>query len=81
LLIRRIQATYHIPEERKVTVKSLADKSKSWPEEIGSVELVGGGKLRFMRDETGIHVTLPEKLPTQTALAMKIQERAFTLMK
>ena len=62
-----------IPADGKVTVKSLANNSANWPGKIGSVRLVGGGKLKFIRDETGLHVTLPEKLPSQTAFTLKIQ--------
>jgi hypothetical protein len=33
---------------------------------------VGGGKLKFTRDETGLHVSLPEKFDGKTAFALKI---------
>jgi len=65
-----------IPKDGRVTVKSLASGSANWPGGIGSVRLIGGGwwsKLKFTRDETGLHVTLPEKLPSQIAFALKIQ--------
>ena len=46
----------------------------NWPGKIGSVRLVGSwGKLKFTRDETGLHVTLPEKFDGKTAFALKIQ--------
>ncbi len=63
-----------IPKDGKVTVKSLADNSSHWPGKIGSVRLVGSwGKLKFTRDESGLHVSLPEKFDGKTAFALKIQ--------
>jgi alpha-L-fucosidase len=62
-----------IPKEGKVTVKSLASGSQQWPGKIGSVRLVGGGKLKFTRDETGLQVSLPEKFDRKIALALKVR--------
>jgi alpha-L-fucosidase len=62
-----------IPKDGKVTVKSLAEKSVNWPGKIGSVRLVGGGKLKFTRDDAGLHVTLPEKFAGNIAFALKIR--------
>lgn len=62
-----------IPKDGKVTVKSLAAGSDKWPGKIGSVRLVGGGKLKFTRDADGLHVSLPEKFDGKTALALKIR--------
>ena len=66
-----------IPKDRQVTIKSLASNSANWPGKIGTVRLVGGSwwnsRLKFTRDENGLHVTLPEKLPSQIACALKIQ--------
>jgi alpha-L-fucosidase len=62
-----------IPKDGKVTVKSLAAGSEKYPGKIGSVRLVGGGKLKFTRDASGLHVTLPEKFSGKTALALKIR--------
>ena len=57
-----------------VTVKSLASNSPNWPGKISSVRMLGvWGKLKFSRDENGLHVTLPQKLPSQIAFALKIQ--------
>jgi len=61
------------PTNGQVTVKSLASNSPQWAGKVGSVRLVGGGKLKFTRDENGLHVTLPGKLPSQIAFALKIQ--------
>ena len=62
-----------IPKDGKVTVKSLAAGSDKYPGKIGSVRLVGGGKLKFTRDANGLHVSLPEKFDGKTALALKIK--------
>jgi len=66
-----------IPKDGRVTVKSLASGSANWPGKIGSVQLVGGSwwssRLKFTRDENGLHVSLPGKLPSQIACALKIQ--------
>ena len=62
-----------LPKDRQVTIQSLASPSLLWAERVGSVRLVGGGKLKFTRDEQGLHITLPEKLPSPTALALRIQ--------
>jgi hypothetical protein len=35
--------------------------------------LVGSGKLKFTRDENGLHVSLPEKFEGKTALALKVR--------
>jgi Alpha-L-fucosidase C-terminal domain/Alpha-L-fucosidase len=62
-----------IPKDGKVTVKSLAAGPEQWPGKIGSVRLVGGGKLKFTRDENGLHISLPEKFDGKTALALKVR--------
>ena len=56
-----------------MTIKSLAAGSDKWPGKIGSVRLVGGGKLKFTRDADGLHVSLPEKYDGKIALALKIK--------
>jgi len=62
-----------IPTDGTVTVKLLADDSPHWPGKIRSVRLAGGGKLKFVRDATGLHVTLPEKFAGKIAFALKIK--------
>ncbi|MEO7932628.1 MAG: alpha-L-fucosidase [Chthoniobacterales bacterium] len=62
-----------LPADGKFTVKSLASDSPQWPGKIGSVQLVGGGKLKFTRDAAGLHVSLPEKFDGKTAFALKVQ--------
>ena len=60
------------------TAQSPSNRSPAippnWPGKIGSVHMLGRwGKLKFTRDESGLHVTLPEKQPGQIAFALKIQ--------
>jgi alpha-L-fucosidase len=62
-----------IPTDGKVTVKSLANGAAGWSGPIGSVSLVGGGSLEFKRDDSGLHVKLPENFAGKTALSLKIQ--------
>ena len=65
-----------IPADGNVVIKSLAGGSANWPGGISSVRLIGSGwgsRLKFTRDENGLHVTLPSKLPSQIAVAIKIQ--------
>jgi alpha-L-fucosidase len=62
-----------IPKDGQVTIKSLATNSANWPGKIGSVRLVGGSKLKFTRDESGLHVKLPKKYNGKIAFALKIQ--------
>ena len=62
-----------IPADGTVTIKSLASNSANRPGKIGSVRLAGGGKLKFTRDEAGLHISLPEKFGGQTAFALKIK--------
>jgi alpha-L-fucosidase len=62
-----------IPKDGRVTIKSLGTKSDHWPRRIGGVRLVGGGKLKFTRDEAELRVFLPEKFEAKTALALEIR--------
>ena len=65
-----------LPKDGKVTVRSLASGSSQWPGKIGSVRLVGNSwwsRLKFTRDENGLHISLPEKFDGQIAFALKIQ--------
>jgi len=62
-----------LPKDGAVTVKSLAAGSAQWPGKISRIWLVGGGKLKFTRDEKGLHVSLPEKFDGRIALALKIR--------
>ena len=49
------------PENNQVTIKSLKRGTDSMNKEISNVALLGSSQqLSFSRDETGLHVTLPE---------------------
>jgi alpha-L-fucosidase len=61
------------PTNGKVTIKSLAENSPHWPGKIGSVRLLGGGKLKFTRSADGLTVTFPAKQPCAIAFALKIK--------
>ena len=61
--------TLQIFDARKLPFRRFADV----PGKIGSVRLVGGGKLKFTRDPGGLHVSLPEKFNGKTAFALKIR--------
>ena len=62
-----------IPKDGQVTIQSLAADTANWPGKIGSVRLVGGGNLKFTRDEAGLHISLPETFDGKIAFALKIQ--------
>src|ERR1035437_1253177 len=62
------------PADPKVTIKSLASNSQSWPGKINNVRMLGvSGKLKFTRDENGLHLTLPDQKPCDIAFALKIK--------
>jgi len=61
------------PADGKVIITSLRENSALWPGKIGSVRMLGvRGKLKFARDENGLHLVLPDKKPCDIAFAMKI---------
>ncbi len=61
------------PLDGKITITSLAENSALWQNKIGSVKLLGAhGKLKFYRDENGLHLALPDKKPCAIAFALKI---------
>ena len=62
-----------IPSDGKMTIKSLTSNSVNWPGKIGSVRLVGDSKVKFTRDEAGLHVSLREKFHCKIAFALKIK--------
>jgi alpha-L-fucosidase len=62
-----------IPADGRVTVKSLAAGSPHRAADIRSVGLVGGGDLKFTRDQGGLHVTLPGEMAGRIAFALRIR--------
>jgi len=55
------------------TMESLAENSPHWPGKIGSVRMLSArDKLKFVRDENGLPLVLPDKKPCDIAFALKI---------
>jgi alpha-L-fucosidase len=64
------------PEGGKVTIKTLAQGSASYPREIARVEMLGSpGPLTFARTPAGLELTLPEKKPGDFAYTLKINSK------
>jgi alpha-L-fucosidase len=62
------------PADSRLVIKSLAANGSLYSGEIGSVHLLGvRGKLKYVRDESGLTVALPEKKPCDYVYAIKIQ--------
>lgn len=65
-----------VPPTGKVTIKSLSDTvSVSKKNEIATVELLGHGKVNWIRTAGGLTIDLPGKLPNEWALAFKIKTK------
>jgi alpha-L-fucosidase len=61
------------PQDRKLTIRTLAQGSTHYPREVGRVELLGAsGPLEFTRGAEGLVVTLPPDKPNPYAFALKI---------
>jgi len=61
------------PEDGKVTVKTLAKGGQHYPEEIGSLVMLGSDEeIKFTRDEKGLHVELPKSRPSEYAYVLKV---------
>lgn len=63
----------------QVVVRPLSTVSEQKVGEIQSIELLGGGKVEFKRDEEGLKVTLPSGKPCEHAFALKIQGSNLTV--
>ena len=62
------------PTDGKVVIKSLALGSTTWLGDVGNVRMLGvRGKLKYVRNDEGMTVTLPDKKPCGIAYALKIQ--------
>ncbi len=62
------------PQDRKLTIKTLAEGSASYPKQVRRVELLGSkGPLPFQRGAAGLVVTMPETQPNAYAYVLKIQ--------
>ena len=62
------------PADGKFTVKALAKGSSNYPGEVGSVELLGAGKVEFTRDDHGLTVTVPTR-PCEHAWVLKVSAK------
>jgi len=63
------------PDDRRVTVRSLARGSPHLRGEVRRVELLGAAApLKWTRDEAGLHVELPAARPSDYALVLRVQE-------
>jgi alpha-L-fucosidase len=64
------------PANGRITIQSLATNSGHYPGEIGSIQMLGAaGQLAYLRDNTGVTVTLPEPATHETnnyAVVLKI---------
>jgi alpha-L-fucosidase len=61
------------PADQNVTLKALADGSKSSPKQIGKVELLGSSApIGFTRDAAGLKLQLAAEKPNEIAYAFKI---------
>lgn len=61
------------PSDNTVTIKSLADGSGNL-KKIRSVELLGYGKVKHIRNAEGLKVVLPEDAPRSAAPVFKIKK-------
>jgi alpha-L-fucosidase len=63
------------PSDGRIVIRSLGRSAGKYDGEIGSVTLLGGGPLRFERDEAGLTAHLPSAAPFEHAIALKISRR------
>ncbi|MCD6354642.1 MAG: alpha-L-fucosidase [Prolixibacteraceae bacterium] len=63
-----------IPSGKKVSIKTLKSSNKiSSEDKITNIELIGYGKVKYTRNERGLQIDLPKKLPNNVALVFKIE--------
>jgi len=61
------------PDSGRLRVTSLAEGSQNAPEQISKVELLGSpAPVQWQRDQEGLHVTLPEDKPCESAFTLKV---------
>jgi hypothetical protein len=58
--------------DQQAVIPSLAATAAQGAGRIQLVELLGIGKVEFKQDETALTVQLPEKQPSEHAIAFKI---------
>ena len=65
------------PTEGQITVKSLAQSSKLYPDSIASISLLGSdAELTWSRHADGLTVELPKEAPSEFAYVLKVQKAA-----
>ncbi|MDZ8117041.1 alpha-L-fucosidase [Pontiella agarivorans] len=63
-----------IPRSGKTLIKSLSNRTKVGSgNEIKSIELLGHGKVTFVRGDEELMIKLPKQLPNHVALVFKIE--------
>lgn len=62
------------PKGRQVLIKSLATGSPLFPDKISKVELLGWGKVKFVRTQQGILIDLPDRQVNKIAPVFKIKK-------
>ena len=66
------------PESGSITIKSLADGSAHYTEEIASVEMLGvKKKLKWSRGADGLTVELPKARPSEYAYVLKVAAKSL----
>jgi alpha-L-fucosidase len=61
------------PENHEIVITSLAAGSSLYPQKVRRVELLGHGKVRFVRTAKGLVVTLPAQNTNTIAPVLKIK--------
>jgi alpha-L-fucosidase len=65
-------------QTRSVVIAPLAKTSPYMTGRISNVELLGyGGKLEWHQDDSGLHIQLPERSPSDYAIAFRISGLTF----
>jgi len=59
------------PENKQLTISSLALDNSLKTGRIDHIELLGYGKLEFTRDREGLKVVLPDQKPCEHAFSLK----------
>ena len=66
------------PESGSITIRSLAEGSAHYTEEIASVEMLGSKeKLKWARGADGLTVELPKTRPSEYAYVLKVAAGAL----
>ena len=64
------------PADGKLTLRALGQSQTALKGEVRTVELVGSqAKVRWRRDQSGLHVELPKTPPSDYAFALRIASR------